>query len=152
MNADLIGKLSWQDVKEINDVFLQINREGYIGDGEEYYSEVITRLNKQYKTLPACKDRYKEILPVAENITGEKNRKERTFELTVLRCMIANRLKEEGYTLTNIAKTMGYDHSTVVFYFKKKADFLALPLMYEREVRWFKRFDEELKNDIDGDN
>lgn len=148
MQVELINKLTWQDIKEICDVFYQVNHDEIIPE-ENYYSEVIVRLNKQYKTLPACKDRYKEILPIAENIVGEKNRKERTFELTVLRCMVANRLKEEGYTLTNIAKAMSYDHSTVIFYFKKKADFFALPLMYEREVRWFKAFDEALKNDGD---
>lgn len=152
MKADLIERLTWQDIKDIDEILFQINSDEIRRKEEEYYSEVITRLNKQYKTLPACKDRYKEILPVAENITGEKNRKERTFELTVLRCMIANRLKEEGYTLTNIAKAMGYDHSTIIFYFKKKADFFALPLMYEREVRWFKQFDEALKDGIDRDN
>ena len=148
----MIERLTWQDIKDIDEILFQINSDEIRRKEEEYYSEVITRLNKQYKTLPACKDRYKEILPVAENITGEKNRKERTFELTVLRCMIANRLKEEGYTLTNIAKAMGYDHSTIIFYFKKKADFFALPLMYEREVRWFKQFDEALKDGIDRDN
>ena len=95
MKADLIERLTWQDIKDIDEILFQINSDEIRCKEEEYYSEVITRLNKQYKTLPACKDRYKEILPVAENITGEKNRKERTFELTVLRCMIANRLKEE---------------------------------------------------------
>lgn len=147
MKADLIGRLTWQDIKEIDEILFQINNDEIRCKEEEYYSEVITRLNKQNKTLPACKDRYKEILPIAESIVGEKNRRERTFELTVLRCMIASRLKEEGYTLTNIAKAMGYDHSTIIFYFKKKADFFTLPLMYEREVRWFKAFDEALKNE-----
>jgi len=146
MKADLIERLSWQDIKEIDEILFQLCSDDFC-DEEEYYSKVITRLNKQNKTLPACKDRYKEILPIAESIVGEKNRRERTFELTVLRCMIASRLKEEGYTLTNISKAMGYDHSTVIFYFKKKADFFALPLMYEREVRWFKAFDEALKNE-----
>lgn len=146
MKVDLIEKLSWQDIKEIDEILFQLCSDDFC-DEEEYYSKVITRLNKQNKTLPACKDRYKEILPIAESIVGEKNRRERTFELTVLRCMIASRLKEEGYTLTNIAKAMGYDHSTVIFYFKKKADFFTLPLMYEREVRWFKAFDEALKNE-----
>lgn len=151
MQVELINKLTWQDIKEICDVFYQVNNDGIIPE-ENYYSEVIVRLNKQYKTLPACKERYKEILPIAESIIGEKNGKERTFEHTVLRCMVANKLKEEGYSLTNISKVMGYDHSTVIFYFKKKRDFFFLPLMYEREVRWFKAFDEALKDDIDGDN
>ena len=151
MQVELINKLTWQDIKEICDVFYQVNNDGIIPE-ENYYSEVIVRLNKQYNTLPACKERYKEILPIAERIIGEKNGKERTFEHTVLRCMVACKLKEEGYSLTNISKVMGYDHSTVIFYFKKKADFFALPLMYEREVRWFKAFDEALKDDIDRDN
>ena len=150
MQVELLSKLTWQDVKEICDTFYQVNNDEVIS--EENYSEVIVRLNKQYKTLPACKDRYKEILPIAERIVGEKNRRERTFELTVLRCMLASKLKEEGYTLTNIAKEMGYDHSTIVFYFKKKDDFFSLPLMYEREVTWFKAFDEALKDENYGGN
>lgn len=151
MQTALINKLTWEDIKEIDAMLCSIDQaasnEGKILEEEEYYSEVIHRLQMKYKTLPACRNRYKEILPIAENIIGEKNRKERTFELTVLRCMVASKLREEGYKLSDIGCVMRYDHSTISFYLAKKADFFALPLMYEREVRWFKAFDEALNNE-----
>lgn len=153
MKTELVNKLTWEDIKEIDEALRALSEKFKLLDDddtqsmdEEYYSEVIRRLHIKYKTLPACRDRYKEILPVAEHIVGEKNRKERTFELTVLRCMVANKLREEGYTISDIGRVMRYDHSTVSFYLSKKADFLALPLMYEREVRWFNAFDAALKN------
>ena len=148
MKTELVNKLTWEDIQEIDKAIYELEESDYHGY-EEYYSEVIRRLRIKYKTLPACRDRYKEILPIAEKIVGEKLRKERTFELTVLRCMVANKLREEGYKITDIGTVMRYDHSTVSFYLSKKADFFALPLMYEREVRWFKAFDEVLKNDGD---
>lgn len=145
MKTELVNKLTWEDIQEIDRTIYELEESDYHGY-EEYYSEVIRRLHIKYKTLPACRDRYKEILPIAEHIVGEKNRKERTFELTVLRCMVANKLHEEGYTISDIGRVMRYDHSTVSFYLSKKADFFALPLMYEREVRWFNAFDAALKN------
>ena len=145
MKTELVNKLTWEDIQEIDKTIYELEESDYHGY-EEYYSEVIRRLHIKYKTLPACRDRYKEILPIAEHIVGEKNRKERTFELTVLRCMVANKLREEGYTISDIGRVMRYDHSTVSFYLSKKADFFALPLMYEREVRWFNAFDAALKN------
>ena len=156
MQATLINKITWKDVQEIDSMLCSIDQEasneGKILEQEEYYSEAIRRLRVKYKTLPACKDRYNDILPIAEKIVGEKNRKERTFELIVLRCMVACKLRDEGYALTNIARVMGYDHSTISFYFRRKEDFLSLPIMYEREVRWFKQFDKALKDDIDGND
>lgn len=152
MQVTLINKITWKDVQEIDSILCDIDKEGKVFEEEEHYSEVIRRLRAKYKTPSVCNDRYQEILPIAEKIVGEKNRKERTFEFVVLRCMIACKLFEEGYALMDIAKAMKYDHSTISFYFKKKDDFFALPLMYEREVRWFRQFDEALKNDIDGDN
>ena len=150
MRAELLNKLTWEDIREIDEMLGTIDRDGKVfGNHEEYCSEILRKLRVKYKTLPACRDRYKEILPIAENIVGEKLRKERTFELTVLRCMVANKLREEGYKITDISSVMKYDHSTVSFYLAKKVDFFALPLMYEREVRWFKAFDEALKNDGD---
>lgn len=156
MKTELVNKLTWEDIKEIDEMLCALSKnfkllddDGTQSMDEEYYSEVIRQFRVKYKTLSACRDRYKEILPIAENIVGEKNRKERTFELTVLRCMVANKLHEEGYTISDIGRVMRYDHSTVSFYLSKKADFFSLPLMYEREVRWFKAFDEALKNDGD---
>lgn len=145
MQAALINKITWNDVQEIDSILCDIDKENKAYIGEEYYSEVIRRLRTKYKTLPACRDRYNEILPIAETIVGEKNRRERTFELIVLRCMVSCKLRDEGYCMSDIARVMKYDHSTISFYFKKKEDFFALPIMYEREVRWFKQFDEELK-------
>ena len=153
MKTELVNKLTWEDIKEIDEMlcalsknFKLLDNDGTQSMDEEYYSEVIRQFRVKYKTLPACRDRYKEILPIAEHIVGEKNRKERTFELTVLRCMVANKLREEGYKLSDIGTVMRYDHSTVSFYLSKKADFFALPLMYEREVMWFNAFDAALKN------
>ena len=151
MRTALINKLTWEDIAEIHEIIQEINEDAY-DTNETYYGEVHIRLCRKYKTLPACKERYIEILPVAEKIIGVKNSKERTFELTVLRCMVANRLLNEGFSGSDIARAMKYDHSTIWFYIKKKEDFFSLPLMYEREVTWFKQFDEALKDDIDGDN
>ena len=150
MQTALINRLTWEDIKEIDAMLCSIDQaasnEGMIFKNEEdYYSEAIRQLRVKYKTLPACRDRYKEILPIAEKIVGEKNRKERIFELTVLRCMVASRLREEGYRITDISTVMKYDHSTVSFYLAKKEDFFSLPLMYEREVRWFRAFDQQLE-------
>lgn len=145
MQTTTVNRLTWQDIAEIHEILQGINEDAFDTD-EAYYGEVLIRLCRKYKTLPACKERYSQILPVAERITGIKNGKERTFERTVLHCIIASRLKEEGFGVSDIGRAMKNDHSTVCFYLNKKVDFFSLPLMYEREVRWFKLFNEELDN------
>ena len=145
MQTVLVNRLNWKDIKEIDSILSEIDNEAVVRNEEEYYSEALLRLCRRHKTLAACKERYKEILPVAEKVVGVKNSKERTFELTVLRCMIANKLRDEGYSLADIGNTMKYDHSTISFYLNKKKDFFSLPLVFEREVRWFKVFDELLQ-------
>lgn len=153
MNNELIDKLSWEDVREIVAMKTLVTNTGKrFETEEENYSEVIHMLRIKHKTIGACIERYNEILPIAEEIVGTKNRKERVFELIVLRAMVANKLKDEGYRVTDIGKVMGYNHATVNHYFEKKNDFFALPIMYEQEVRWFKLFDEALKNENNGDD
>lgn len=145
MQASLLRKLTWKDIREIAETLDTIDiYDKELKSEERYYSDAILILCKKYKLFPACRERYKEILPIAEKIVGFKNRKERTFDLTVLRCMVATKLREEGYGVSDIGRTMKYDHSTVSFYLGKKKDFFALPNIFEREVRWFKQFDEEL--------
>ena len=146
MQVSLINKLTWEDIRDIATAANNFTLEDSLNE-EEYYSKILSSLNRQYKTLAACKERYKEILPIAEEIVGMKNRKERTFELVVLRSMVACKLREENFLITDIGRAMGYDHSTIMHLFQKKKDFFALPLMYEREVRWFKQFDEALEDE-----
>lgn len=141
MLAALVKRLTWEDIKEIAETLDTIDiYDKELKSEERYYSDAILRLCKKYKLLPACRERYREILPIAESVVGFKNHKERTFDLTVLRCMVATRLREEGYSLSDIARTMKYNHSTVIFYMGKKKDFFSLPNMYEREIRWFNQF------------
>ena len=149
MQTSLAKKLTWRDIEEIVSVIETMEKEKPLEKNEDYYSEALLRICKKYKLYQACKERYKQLVPIAEEVTGETIGKERTFEHTILRCMIACRLKDEGYSLSDIAKAMKYNHATIIFYFKKKEDFLSLPLMFEREVRWFKAFDEALKNERD---
>ena len=146
MQATLLRKLTWKDIQEIAETLDTIDiYDNGPESKERYYSDAILILCTKYKLLPACKERYKEILPIAEKIVGFKNRRERTFDLTVLRCMVATRLHEEGYGVSDIGRTMKYDHSTVSFYLGKKKDFFALPNIFAREVRWFNQFDEALE-------
>lgn len=145
MQTSLISKMTWQDVREIATAANNANVNEFTNE-EEYYSNVLLGLNRQYKTLTACRERYKEILPIAEGIVGMKNRKERLFDLIVLRGMVACKLHDEGYSISDIGRVMGYNHSTIIHYFDKRRDFFTLPLMYEREVRWFKQFDTALED------
>ena len=81
MKTELVNKLTWEDIKEIDEVLRAFGKNFKLLDDddtqsmdEEYYSEVIRQFHVKYKTLPACRDRYKEILPIAEHIVGEQNR------------------------------------------------------------------------------
>ena len=142
MEAKLINRLTWKDVKEI------VNTTESVVDtdeGEEkYYSNVIRALNLSNKTPLACKERYKFFKAAMEKVSGDKLANNRTFEQVVYRSIIANQLREEGYTFESIGKAMGRDHSTVVFYIDKMKTFASLPIMFEKELQLLRMFNDEI--------
>ena len=145
MNPALINRLTWQDIDEIVSFLDGKESENLSVTQEEYYSEVLKKLHQKHKTTMYCVERYKTLLPIAEEIVGFKNTRRRTFDQLVLRCIVACKLREEGFSVSAIGRAMGYSHANILYYFGKKQDFFAIPTMYERELRWFREFNEEIE-------
>ena len=149
MTTALANKLTWEDIKEISDVVTAVSLMDEVCDidldtEEKFYSYVIDRICNKYKTESSCRRRYNELLPVAENIIGEKCRKERTFNQAILRTFVASQLRKEEYSWGVISKVMGYNHSTIIYYTRKLEEMKKLPMMWEKELNMYERFKEEI--------
>ena len=68
----------------------------------------------------------------------------RERENTLIRCIVAYKLREEGYSYADIGKMMKRDHSTITHLANRMRDMLSLPNAYKWEVQQFKRFEELL--------
>ena len=150
MDNKLLNRLTKQDIGEIRQTMFDLNKEiretGTIPDDEMYCTSVLRQLKKNtsgYK--PLCKDRYKVLLELAEKVTEHHHQENRQFTNVLIRCLVSTRLREEGYTLSEIGRAMNKHHSTVVFYTEKMNDMLSLPLMYANEVRIRSLFNYEIE-------
>lgn len=152
MDNKLLNRLTKQDIAEIHQAL--DSEASYVMDGDkcirqntnEYYSSVLKKLkanNPNYK--PFCKDRYKTLVEIAEKVTEQKYEDNRHFGNVLIKCLVSNRLREEGYTFGEIGKAMNKDHSTIVFYVGKMDDMLSLPLMYSKEMRTRSLFNDEIE-------
>jgi len=152
MDNKLLNRLTKQDIAEIHEaldseVLYIKDGDGYVrSNSNEYYSSVLKKLkanNPDYK--PFCKDRYKTLLEIAEKVTEHKYEDNRKFGNVLIKCLVSNRLREEGYSFGEIGKAMNKDHSTIVFYIGKMEDMMTLPLMYSKEMRMKSLFNDEIE-------
>lgn len=100
--------------------------------------------------------RAEDLLAVLCGLTGRRmNLRSRDSEVVWAKAMVAYRMMEEGYTLAEIGRQLGKDHSTVIHYRHKMQDALSLPQAYQDILPLWYEFKTRIENDIherpDGD-
>ena len=108
------------------------------------YQDVLKRLRKMNHVKPSCSERYPFILSKAEDVIGKKLTSARSANNTLIRCFVAYKMHQEGYSLSDIGRQMSRDHSTVTNLVHRVRDMLSLPNAYKWEVQQYKRFEELL--------
>jgi len=95
---------------------------------------------------PNGPDRYAILLRIAESAAGHQLTPTRSRENTEIRTLIAAEMRSEGFTLDEIGKWMGKDHSTVMHYTKMLADARKFPKMYSALIRKQESFKKQLQD------
>lgn len=89
-------------------------------------------------------ERFSQLLGIAEEVTGHTMRKTRDRQDVAIRRIVAYRMKEEGFRVSDIARTMGYNHSTILHYFSQMRDCFELPVYYHNDIELYTRFIETI--------
>ena len=91
--------------------------------------------------LPPCKDRYPSLVKSAEYVTSSTFQPHsRTTQNVFIKCMVASQLYKEGYSYSEIGRTMGATHATVIYYVNKMKDMVSLPKAYKAEIAKYEEF------------
>ena len=159
MTNELLSQLTIQDIREIVDAFFAQQYDAYhdiaemddkeAGDlfeytqRDEFYTDVLNRMKDNNHYKPSCKDRYPVLLEQAEYITScTLNPKSRSAENVFIKTIVAHQLHEEGYTYSEIGRTIGMSHATIMYYVDKVDNMLSYPKMYETEITQYEQFKE----------
>lgn len=150
MRRDLLKQMTWKDVKEIvnlaDAIITPTSREFPVcwANEDDYYTEILRRLREQNGVPPPVEERYPSVLKAAEQATSWMLTDSRERENTLIRCIVAYKLREEGYSYADIGKMMKRDHSTITHLANRMRDMLSLPNAYKWEVQQYKSFEEML--------
>ena len=98
-------------------------------------------------------DRYRQLLEAAESTFGRKMQQGRENEDVMMRRFIAYKLREDGYTFSQISRVMGKNHSTIIHLIYQMEDYFALPEMYKEDIKRYLKFHSTvMQNERDGDD
>lgn len=159
MRNELLGQLTSLDIKEIVDAFFAQQYDAYhdiagmedddAGDlfeytqRDEFYKDVLNRMKDNNHYKPPCKERYPVLLEQAEYVTNcTLNPESRKAENVFIKSIVAYQLHEEGYTYSEIGRTIGMSHATIIHYVNKMNDMFSIPQMYTTEITQYEQFKE----------
>lgn len=150
MNPAILPLLARKDIVEIAEEYQNvIDDEVYAGrnpndtypDAEAIGREVLRRLRERYAVRPPVTERHDAVLYAAIQATGRQLTATRNPADTLIRAMVAHRLRKEGYSNSEIGRAMGRDHSSVTHLDKKMRDMLSVPGAYKEEMRIYEKFE-----------
>lgn len=161
MRSSILNQLTVEDIKEIHSAMESVDSEGdfygmdfvksetepvfFDNDPEEYCRRVLGYLKQVKDYRPLCKDRYPQLVEAAEYVTNSTFvPTSRTASNAFIKCMIAHRLHEERYSYSEIGRTIGLSHATVIYYVNKMNDMMSLPKMFESEISEYEAFKSNL--------
>ena len=146
MRSNILNQLTVEDIKEIYETTDQILQQGAFWESwDALYRTVLRKLKEVKDYRPLCNDRYPTLVEAAEYVTNSTFvPTSRTASNAFIKCMIAHRLHEERYSYSEIGRTMGLSHATVIYYVNKMNDMMSLPKMFESEITEYEAFKSNL--------
>lgn len=148
MKPEVLSLLNWEEVKEIVTAADEIEPEiAMNADERSYYRAVLRRLIEN--NVDKKQRHYLYLIGMAENATGCKATRKRTYDSVLTRSFVSYRLWKEGMTYMEIGRLTGKDHSTIINQVRKVADMNKLPKMYARELEMYSNFENSLNDGYD---
>lgn len=92
-------------------------------------------------------ERYAVLLPIAEEVVGQKMTSCRFAPNVMIRRFVAYRMRKEGYHIQDIARAMGMHHSTIIHYSHQMQDCFDEPIFYAGEIALYMRFSEYVEDE-----
>ena len=140
--------LDWTKVRDIIRL-----ADSLIGDGyrymseQDYYEHVLDVLaeEEQPKPDPGIKrsERYLFLIGKAEEVLGmQMHVSSRSFKNIQARRFVAFKLRQEGWTLQQIALEMGKTHPTVINYIRRMKECMEMPVFYAEDIKTYMKFAE----------
>lgn len=114
--------------------------------------EAVARRIMEETPVGKADARFAFLLGVAEDVTGHTMTRSRDFRNVQIRRMVACRMREEGFHVSDIARAMGMHHASVVHYCAQMRDALDEPIFYANDLRQYARFKdavEEADRDVE---
>ena len=137
MNAGILSLLSWEDVLDIVYTYADSDEDA---TDKARAIRALKELREMYDCAAPVSERFAEVVAAAEQAVGCRLTRLRTKDTTLVRCFVSYRLREEGYTYSEIGRMLGRDHSTVTSQVNRVKDMLSLPQVFRWEVGAFRRF------------
>ncbi len=129
------------DAKEITETALALPL-GY----KKHLCERLIRDIHRLEHLAAASYRYTQVLSIAEEVTNMRNDPDRKDAGSVfVRTITTWAMLDEGYTLAEIGKAMGKDHSTVAYLKRLRRNATELPAAYGQYNYAYKKLKNALR-------
>lgn len=123
------------DAKEITEAVLALP----MGQKKRLCARLIWNID-QMEHLADATERYEKIIATAEDVTNMTNQPERKDASSVfVRTISTWAMLDEGYTLTDIGRAMGKDHSTVAYLKRIRKTAKELPTMYAQYIHSYEK-------------
>lgn len=129
------------DAKEITETALALP----IGQKKRLCAKLLWDIDR-LEHLADATDRYTRVVAVAEEVTNMRNDPARKDAGSVfVRTITTWAMLDEGYTLAEIARAMGKDHSTVAYLKRLRRNATELPAAYGQYTYAYKKLKNALR-------
>lgn len=125
---DIVEKMSNQDKKEL----IEYLRSSIVAN--EYPAMFVG-------------DRYEQLLKSAETVFNRKMKTGRHVDDVMMRRFIAYKLREDGYSFSQISRVMGKNHATIIHLVRQMEDYFSLPAMYKEDIKKYLKFHSMIMQD-----
>lgn len=111
---------------------------------DEERAAVVERIMEETPT-PIVDERFSKLLGIAEEVMDHTMTRTRDWVNVAIRRMVAYRMKEEGFRLTEIARAMKMNHSTILHYAHQMSDMFDEPIFYAGDILKYIKFSEAVE-------
>lgn len=92
--------------------------------------------------------RFCELVIDAEHVVGCRVDGTRRAASVMIRRFVAYRMRQEGFTIMDISRTMKVNHATVFHYVKQMQTSFDLPVYYARDLEMYHKFEDRINEQV----
>jgi len=92
--------------------------------------------------------RYQDLILDAEHVIGCRVDGTRRAASVMIRRFVAFRMRQEGFAIMDISRTMKVNHATVFHYVKQMQTCFDLPVYYARDLELYHKFEDQIDEQV----